>query len=110
MLLGMTSLVLAVLAPPIGAVLGIWTIVTGRRRLPPDPATGTPPPRGSSQTFGVVAGAVAAIGGVLLSIAFLVFMDDITEYNECRAGANTRVAQDACQSAFEDAILGRFGL
>jgi hypothetical protein len=108
LVLGLMSVVLAALAPPVGMLMGGWTLVVlyrGRRRT-----RGSGTPAGASEIVGGVAAGGAILLGAALTASLVLFWGELSDFGSCRAGANTRVAQDRCQAELEDAVLGRLGL
>lgn len=98
---GVAALVASVLAPPLGALLGVLTLVQVARA---DRASG-----GLRALMGVVGGA-AVVVGVAASIGAWLLRAEITSYRDCVQGANTRVAQQTCQDALDLALRERLGL
>jgi hypothetical protein len=101
-LLALAALVAAVLAPPVGVVLGIVVVVRAVRMRTVLPG----------RTRGVVAaaGVVAAVIGLLVSTVAIVIRTEIAEYSRCTQAANTVQAQQNCQDALNASLSSRFGL
>lgn len=111
--LGRIALVTAVLAPFValvqvplslvaGLALALVAIVVGIRARRAAAAA----QRG--EAVGVVAVVVGSIGLALVCVLggfFLVFWDQVSDYQDCQSGANTRVAEQACYEKLSDAIL-----
>lgn len=100
-ILAVASLVTAVLLPPVGLVLGIVTVVAAVR---------------SGERAGAAArltAAAAASAALVISIAViavgLLFVTEISRYSRCLQGANTRLAEQACQDELNEALLSRLG-
>lgn len=110
LLLGLLSLGLAFIAPPVGALLGGWTVLQVLREGRDARRTGGDGRLRGIGLLGVLAGVLAVVVGTLATIALLTFRSEISEFSECRAGANTRVASAGCQSDLEEAIFDRLGL
>lgn len=100
-ILAVASLVTAVLFPPVGLALGILTIVAAVRSGERVGATGRLAAVAAASAALVVSVAVIAVG--------LLFATEIGQYSRCLQGANTRLAQQACQDEFSDAVLSRLG-
>jgi hypothetical protein len=104
-ILAVAALATAVLAPPVGAVLGVLTLTLAVRSR--SLRTGT-------RLVAGVAGGIAVLAGILVTASALLLRTEITEYSQCLQGANTRLAQQACRDALnealEDALETRFGL
>lgn len=100
-LLTVTAAVTSVLAPPVGVVLGLLTVVLAVRARSL--------PRAGRVTAGVLGGLAVAVG-VAVTVVGLLFRTEITEYSRCLQGANTRLAQQACQDALDEALRERVGL
>src|SRR5690625_3146130 len=100
------ALVSSVFLPPIGLLVGIVAVVqiarfaTGARRLGLSPAV-----RGLQ--FG--GGITAIVIGLVLSIGMVVLWTELTTYQSCQSGAQTRVALDRCQDELMDDLQQRFG-
>jgi hypothetical protein len=92
----------AFFAPPVGAVLGVVTLVLALR------SKGSAPPR--IRTIAIVAGTIAVVVGVAITVLFLVFRTEFTDYQQCIQGANTRQAEQNCQDAVTDSLTSRLGL
>jgi hypothetical protein len=95
------ALATAVLAPPVGVVLGVLALVLVVR-------TRASPP-GLRVAMGLVAGA-AVVLGVAVSLGAWVLRSELEEYRTCIQGANTRVAQQGCQDALDGALRDRLGV
>lgn len=89
-------------APPVGGALGLVAIVRAAR------SRGTVPTRIRGMV--IAAGTLAAFVGVVATSLLLVFRVEVSDYRECRAGANTQQALDNCTTALNDAITSRLGL
>jgi hypothetical protein len=104
-ILAVAALATAVLAPPVGAVLGVLTLTLAVRSRSLRTAT---------RVVAGVAGGIAVLVGIFVTASALLLRTEITEYSQCLQGANTRLAQQACQDALnealEDALETRFGL
>jgi hypothetical protein len=85
----------------VAGAMAIWLAVTSLRAAS---RRGTASPRGS------VAAIVLAVIGVVISgfllIGLAAFGRQVTTYSRCLSGANTVVAQQACQSQFVHAVEG----
>ena len=92
----------AFFAPPLGAVLGLMAVVLALR------SKGRVLPR--VRTIALVAGFIAIVVGVAISVVGWLFRTEITDYTRCLQGANTRQAEQNCQDALNDALSSRLGL
>jgi hypothetical protein len=100
-MLTVTAAVTSVLAPPVGVVLGLLTVVLAVRARSLR--------RAGRVTAGVIGGLAIAVG-VAVTVVGLMFRTEITEYSRCLQGANTRLAQQSCQDALDQALRERVGL
>ena len=92
----------AFVAPPLGAVLGVMAIVLALR------SKGRVLPR--VRAIALVAGSIAVVVGVAISVVGWLCRTEITDYSRCLQGANTRQAEQNCQDALNDALSSRLGL
>ena len=105
--LGLTAVIAAVMAiaiPPAGVVLGIATLVVAARHRA---SAGGPSLSRQAMVLSVSGGVFALVVGGLLSLFSLLLGTETGQLRECLAGANTRVAEQACQSEFMDAVQRR---
>ncbi len=100
-IVAVAAVVTSVLAPPVGAVLGLLALVLALRSHAAGP--------GLRVTVAVV-GAGAMLVGVAVSAVAVAFRAEITEYSACLQGANTRLAEQACQQALNQVLADRLGL
>jgi hypothetical protein len=100
--LAVAAVVTALLAPPVGAVLGLVAVVRAAR------ARGTAPTRTRGTV--IAAGVLAIVVGVLATTVAAVFREEISQYSQCLAGANTVQARENCTTALNDALTTRLGL
>lgn len=100
--LAIASVATAFLAPPVGAVLGLVTVVQATR------ARG----RVTTQTrlLTIAASVVAVVVGVAATAVGLAFRTEITDFSRCSQAANTQLAQQNCQDSLSDALRSRLGL
>jgi len=100
------ALVSSVFLPPVGLLLGVLAVVqvarfaTGARRLGLSPAV-------RRLQFG--GGITAIVIGLVLSIGMVVLWTELTTYQSCQSGAQTRVALERCQDQLMDDLQERFG-
>ncbi len=99
-ILAVAAVVTSVLAPPVGALLGLLTLVLALRARSVGP--------GLRVTVALV-GAGAMLVGVAVSAVAIAFRTEITDYSACLQGANTRLAEQACQQNLNDALGDRLG-
>lgn len=92
----------AFFAPPVGALLGVMAVVLALR------SKGRVLPR--VRTIALVAGSIAIVVGVAISVVGWLFRTEITDYTRCLQGANTRQAEQNCQDALNDSLSSRLGL
>jgi hypothetical protein len=105
--LGLVAVIAAVMAiaiPPAGIVLGIATLVVAARNRS---SAGGPQLSRQAMALSVSGGVFALVVGGLLSLLSLLLGAETGQLRECLAGANTRVAEQACQSEFMDAVQRR---
>jgi len=100
-IVGIAALGTAVLAPPVGAVLGVLTLVLTARAG--RASTGL-------RALMVLVGGAAVLVGTAATVGALLLRTEITEYRDCVQGANTRLAQQGCQDALDDALRERVGI
>ncbi len=101
-IISVAAVAAAFFAWPIGAVLGVVTVVLAVR------SKGSVPPR--VRAIALAAGSIAIVVGVAVSVVAWVFRTELVDYNQCVQGANTRQAQQNCQDALTDALTSRLGL
>ncbi|MGA7688920.1 MAG: hypothetical protein WCA29_06785 [Jiangellales bacterium] len=101
-IISVAAVAAAFFAWPVGAALGVVTVVLALR------SKGTVPPR--VRAIALVAGSIAIVVGVAISVVAWVFRTEFLDYNQCVQGANTRQAQQNCQDALTDALTSRLGL
>ena len=103
-LIAAIAAVMAIAIPPAGIVLGAATLVVAARHR-----TRAAGPRLGRQAMvmSVSGGVFAVVVGGLLSLFSLLLGEETEQLRECLAGANTRVAEQTCQSAFIDAVQRR---
>jgi hypothetical protein len=97
------ALILAVLFFPLALVLGPAAVIVGvgaQRKQG----------RAPGATAGIVCGAVAAVIAAGATALLLLVFDEFTDYVDCRSGANTMIARQACEDALRDRLEERFGL
>jgi len=106
LILGVTALVMVVLFFPLALILGPTAVILGvraQRRAQ----------QGRGSAPGAVGGIVCGLIGALLSVAatavLLLIFDEFTDYAECRSGANTLIARQACDDEFRSRVQHRFG-
>jgi hypothetical protein len=105
--LGLVAVIAAVMAiaiPPAGIVLGIVTLVVAARSRS---SAGGPQLSRQAMVLSVSGGVFALVVGGLLSLFSLLLGAETGQLRECLAGANTRVAEQGCQSEFMDAVQRR---
>jgi hypothetical protein len=105
--LGLVAVIAAVMAiaiPPAGVVLGIVTLVVAARNRS---SAGGPQLSRQAMVLSVSGGVFAVVVGGLLSLYSLLLGAEAGQLRECLAGANTRVAEQTCQSEFMDAVRRR---
>ena len=85
--------------------LAIWLGVTAAKRARRGAMAR---PRGARS--GIVFGALGLALSVVIAVAFAVFWTQLRTYSSCLAGANTVVAQQACQNEFSTAVSVRISL
>ena len=100
----MIAAVMAIAIPPAGIVLGIATLVVAARHRA---SAGGPRLSRQAMVLSVSGGVFALVVGGLLSLFALLLGAETGQLRECLAGANTRVAEQACQSEFMDAVQRR---
>ena len=89
------------LALALGGMVLAWRATRRARRT-----GGTAPAAGGA----VAAGLLGTVLTALLGAALLLFHDEITDYDQCLRGANTRVAAAACRERLEARIEERTGI
>jgi len=102
---GAVSLVLAVVMFPLGLALGIGALLAGRRVARAARANGWPTP--ATAAAGMALGGVGSGLALLVLAVVVVLWPQVRDYTDCRAGATTRIAQQACDDALGDAVLDR---
>jgi hypothetical protein len=105
-LLSSVAVVLAVLLPPIGALLGLLGAVRAARLRPAVVAAGLRP---SLTTLPFVTGVVAVGVGMAATVVVVALGPELLELNRCLQAANTRTAEANCQDAFQVALSQRLG-
>lgn len=101
-IISVAAVAAAFFAWPVGAALGVVTVVLALR------SKGSVPPR--VRTIALVAGSIAIVVGVAITVVAWVFRTELIDYNQCVQGANTRQAEQNCQDALTDALTSRLGL
>lgn len=107
LLSGLAALLGAVFFFPLGLALGVGALVVGRRTLRAARTSGTAAP--SRTAVGMTLGALGAALAVLVGIVVAMFWPQLRDYESCRAGANTQIAQQACDTQLRTALLDRIG-
>lgn len=107
LLAGIASLVAAVFFFPLGLLLGVVSLVLGRRTLQAARAAGSGAP--SRTVVGMTLGVLGSALAVLVGIVVVTFWPQLRDYETCRAGANTLIAQQACDAQLRSALLARIG-
>jgi tRNA C32,U32 (ribose-2'-O)-methylase TrmJ len=95
------ALVLAVVVPPLGAVLGVVVVVLAVR------SSRVLPRR--TRTLVVAVGVLAAFVGVVVSGVAVVFGEEVADYSGCVQAANTQQARENCDIALREALRSRLG-
>ena len=91
----------------VGLGLGILAIVLGVR------ARRAAVVAQRSESTGVVAIVLGSVGTTFVAVvlaSYLVFLDEITTYNDCNSGANTKQAEAACSERLLEDARRRLGL
>ena len=83
----------------------IWLGVRANRRAR---RGGTARPRGAIS--GIVLGGFGLAFSTLWLLALAMFWPQLSTYNNCMSGANTVVAQQACQSQFTQSVNGEISV
>lgn len=96
------ALVCSVVAPPVGALLGVVVIVLAAR------SSRVLPRR--TRALIVAVGVLAAFVGVVVSGVAAAFRDEVGDYSRCVEAANTQQARENCDTALRDALSSRLGL
>ncbi|MBM7790904.1 DUF4190 domain-containing protein [Tenggerimyces flavus] len=101
---GAGALIFAVLAFPLGLILGVAAIVLGalaRRSARPARV------RAPGAVPGIVLGIVATVFASFVAVTAAVFWDEVSEYYTCMEGANTRTSQEGCQETMRKRLTER---
>jgi hypothetical protein len=104
---GLAALLGAVFFFPMGLILGLGALVVGWRTLRTARAAGAAAP--SRTAVGMTLGALGAGLAVLVGLVVVIFWPQLRDYESCRAGANTQIAQQACDTQLRTALLDRIG-
>lgn len=100
------ALPLAIVLAPIGAFVGALALIRLARLRPAIERAGI---KSAVLVFPVISSVAAVVVGVLLSVAVVVIREELTELNSCMSGANTRVAEENCQTRFTEQVEQRLG-
>lgn len=100
-ILAVACLLTAVLAPPVGVVLAIVTIVLAARS---GDRAGS-----ATRLLTVAAASAGLVVGIAATALGLLLADEVSEYSRCLSGANTRLARQACQDELTEALVSRLG-
>lgn len=111
LILGVGGLVFSVPIFPVGLGLSVCALVLGITTVRRSRQVALPAPGAKA---GIIVGIVAAVvSGIVATIVYL-FYDELSEWQECLSGANTRSGQEVCQVRFSeraydriDELLGR---
>lgn len=104
-LLGALAAVAAVLLPPLGFIGGIVAIVLGARLVSPLRVKGVTL---VGAVLPISSGAFALVVGGLLTALLVIAAPELRDFRDCMSGANTRLAEEACQEEFTQRISDRF--
>jgi hypothetical protein len=104
---GIVSLGLAVSIVPLALVTGGVALWLGRKTVRLSRAAGSSTP--GQALAGMAMGAGGLVVAALILAVLALIWPQFSSYRECIAGANTGIAQTACQNQFKDAITQRFG-
>jgi hypothetical protein len=88
-----------VVAPPVGAVLGVVAVVLTVR------SSGVLPRR--TRLLVVAVGVLAAFVGVVVTGVAFAFRDEVADYSRCIQAANTQQARANCDAALREALTSR---
>lgn len=111
LILGVGGLVFSVPISPLGLALSLGAVLLGLTTIRRSRRVALPAP-------GAVPGLVVGIVATLISLVVLwiihLFYDELSDWQECMSGANTRAGQETCQLEFSeraydriDELLGR---
>jgi hypothetical protein len=103
-LLTSAAMLLAVIVPPLGAVLGIVGAVKAARLRDEVRAAGL---RLSLTVLPMISGTLAFVVGLTATGLAVAVGDELLELNRCLQAANTRTAEANCQAAFQEALQQR---
>lgn len=101
-IVAVAALACAMLAPPVGAAIGVVALVLVVRSKD---AVST-----RARVLTAVAGLLAVVLGLTITTVAVVFRAEITDYSRCLSAANTVQARDNCEADFADAVGSRLGL
>jgi hypothetical protein len=97
MLLGSISLPLTLFVPWIGIFTGLAAVIIGFRTRRAAKRAGIPAPGAMP---GVVTGAIGLVVSVLVMVVGVVFWNELQQFTECKAAANTIAEQQRCSDQF----------
>jgi hypothetical protein len=105
-LLASVAMLLAVVVPPLGAILGLVGAVKAARLRDEVRAAGL---RLSLTVLPMVSGTLAFVVGLAATAVAIALGSELLDLNQCLQAANTRTAEANCQDAFEVALQRRLG-
>jgi hypothetical protein len=101
------SLGTAVLFFPLALVLGPAAVILGiRAQRRAQRKRGRAP----GAVGGIVCGAIGAILATGAAALVLLLFDEFNDYADCRSGANTEIAKQACEDQLRARLEDRFGV
>ncbi len=98
------AIIMAIAVPPVGIVLGLLA-VTMAVRAARAPGSG----QGLMAGAAGLAGTAAVLVGIALSVVLALFWTELRTYYDCSAGANTRQAEQRCDTELSDVLDERLG-
>lgn len=98
-LLGLLALPLVPVGFAVSAAAVAWAVVLRRRAR-----------TGGASSPGATTALVLGVAGMAIPVALVVaFLPQIQEFADCMQGAQTKIAQTDCESAFQNALRERTG-
>lgn len=104
LILGVGGLVFSVPLFPVGLGLSLLAIVLGITTLRRAGRVALPAPGAKA---GIIVGIAAAVIAAIVGTIVYLFYDELSEWQECLSGANTRAGREICQVTFSDRAYDR---
>jgi hypothetical protein len=90
----------SLLAPPVGVLLGLLCLVAAVRATVVSPGV---------RVAAALVGGAALVLGIGVTAVAVAFRTELSTYNTCLQGANTRLAEQACRADLDEVLSQRLG-